>query len=73
MLWPGIHVFSEEACPIAGEYTGVIPDNPSMCAKMYSDCRNPQRMFYRVANCNNLTEVYEGISRAPWIDRRTIF
>jgi len=56
-----ITVFSEEACPISGEYTGVIPDAVGLCAKLYSDCRNPQRMFYSVSNCHNLSEVYEGI------------
>ena len=54
-----ITVFSEEACPISGEYTGVIPDAIGLCAKLYSDCRNPQRMFYSVSNCHNLSEVYE--------------
>ncbi|XP_045034670.1 uncharacterized protein LOC116936585 [Daphnia magna] len=54
-----ITVFSEEACPISGEYTGVIPDAVGLCAKLYSDCRNPQRMFYSVSNCHNLSEVYE--------------
>ena len=47
-----ITVFSEEACPISGEYTGVIPDAIGLCAKLYSDCRNPQRMFYSVYNCH---------------------
>ena len=55
-----INVYSEEACPIRGEYTGIIPDAVGLCAKLYSDCRNPQTMFYSVSNCQNLTEVYEG-------------
>jgi len=54
-----INVYSEEACPIRGEYTGIIPDAVGLCAKLYSDCRNPQTMFYSVSNCQNLTEVYE--------------
>jgi len=54
-----INVYSEEACPISGEYTGVIPDAVGLCAKLYSDCHNPQTMFYSVSNCQNLTEVYE--------------
>ena len=50
----------EDACPISGEYTGVIPDAEGLCAKLYSDCRNPQKMFYVVSNCLNHTEIYEG-------------
>lgn len=53
-------MYSEEACPISGEYTGIIPDAVGLCAKLYSDCRNQQTMFYTVSNCENLTEVYEG-------------
>jgi len=60
VLVAGINVYSEEACPISGEYTGVIPDAVGLCAKLYSDCHNPQTMFYSVSNCQNLTEVYEG-------------
>lgn len=37
----------------------MIPDAVGLCAKLYSDCRNPQRMFYSVSNCHNLSEVYE--------------
>ena len=39
-----ITVFSEEACPVPGEYTGVTP-----VLVIYN---NPQRMFYSVYNCH---------------------
>ena len=52
---------SEEACPIFGEYTGTIPDAPNWCAKLYSDCRNPHKMFYNIYNCHNNSEIYQGI------------
>ena len=53
---------SEEACPIFGEYTGTIPDaNGALCAKLYSDCRNPHKMFYNIYNCHNNSEIYQGI------------
>ena len=42
-----------------GEYTGVIPDTDGLCAKLYSDCNNPEIMFYTIFNCFNRTEVYE--------------
>ena len=46
-------------CPLVGEYTGVIPDAEGLCAKSYTDCNNPEVMFYTVYNCHNETEVYE--------------
>ena len=47
--------------PIVGEYTGVIPDTEGLCAKLYSDCNNPEIMFYTIFNCFNRSEVFEGI------------
>ena len=32
-------------CPLVGEYTGVIPDAESLCAKSYADCNNPEVSF----------------------------
>ena len=46
--------------PIVGEYSGVIPDTDGLCAKAYSDCNNPEIMFYTIFNCFNRSEVYEG-------------
>ena len=46
--------------PIIGEYTGVIPDTDSFCAKLYSDCNNPEIMFYSIFNCFNRSEIFEG-------------
>ena len=40
-----------------GEYTGVIPDADGLCARSYTDCNNPEVMFYTVYSCNNQTEV----------------
>lgn len=45
--------------PIVGEYSGVIPDTDGLCAKAYSDCNNPEIMFYTIFNCFNRSEVYE--------------
>jgi len=42
-----------------GEYTGVIPDTEGLCAKLYSDCNNPEIMFYTIFNCFNRSEVFE--------------
>lgn len=46
-------------CPITGEYTGVIPDAQELCARLSSDCSDPQHMHYTVSSCFNSTEVYE--------------
>lgn len=48
----------ELACPISGEYTGVIPDTVELCAKLWSDCRAPELMYYQVSDCVT-TEIYE--------------
>jgi hypothetical protein len=54
-----LDIVKESPCPIAGEYTGEIPDNTGLCAKLYSDCNNPEIMFYTIANCSE-AQVYEG-------------
>lgn len=53
-------IVKESPCPIAGEYTGMIPDAIGLCAKLYSDCNNPEIMFYTVSDCSDQPEVYEG-------------
>ncbi|XP_018568692.1 uncharacterized protein LOC108908962 isoform X2 [Anoplophora glabripennis] len=45
-------------CPITGEYTGQIPDATILCAKLWSDCRAPELMYYQVSHCES-QEVYE--------------
>lgn len=45
-------------CPITGEYTGKIPDAPDLCAKLWSDCRAPELMYYEVSDCST-GELYE--------------
>lgn len=46
-------------CPITGDYTGRLPENGGLCAKVASDCNNPDVMFYTVSNCENRTQIYE--------------
>ncbi|CAH2006229.1 unnamed protein product [Acanthoscelides obtectus] len=50
--------FSSGMCPITGEYTGKIPDATNLCAKLWSDCRAPELMYYQVSHCDS-EEVYE--------------
>ena len=46
---------------MAGEYEGVIPQTGGqLCAKLYSDCNNPDIMFYTVISCQNASDIYEG-------------
>ncbi|XP_022258721.1 uncharacterized protein LOC106474711, partial [Limulus polyphemus] len=47
------------SCPITGDYTGVVPDTTGLCAKVASDCNNPDVMFYSVSSCSNKSHVYE--------------
>ena len=53
------HIEDPPHCPLVGEYTGVLPDAEGLCAKSYTDCNNPEVMFYTVFNCQNQSEVYE--------------
>lgn len=46
------------ACPISGEYEGKIPDSADLCAKLWSDCRAPELMYYQVSDCTT-SEIYE--------------
>ena len=46
---------------MAGEYEGVVPETgEQLCAKLYSDCNNPDIMFYTVISCENASDIYEG-------------
>ncbi|XP_044741758.1 uncharacterized protein LOC123302749 [Chrysoperla carnea] len=45
-------------CPVAGEYTGQLPDGSLFCAKLSSDCQAPDTMFYTVSDCSH-SQVYE--------------
>ncbi|KAH7642800.1 hypothetical protein HUG17_9491 [Dermatophagoides farinae] len=46
-------------CPITGDYTGEVPGASGLCAKVASDCNNPDIMFYSVSSCENRSHVYE--------------
>jgi hypothetical protein len=59
-IFVGKDQVDRSACPISGEYSGILPDGPQFCAKMSSDCNNPDIMFYNVADCNNASEILEG-------------
>lgn len=50
----------EMACPILGEYVGYIPDIMGLCAKLSSDCKSPEIMYYTVSNCT-APDIYEGM------------
>lgn len=50
----------QTACPIMGDYIGVLPGDNGLCAKVASDCNNPDIMFYTVSSCDNRSHIYEG-------------
>ena len=56
----GVENIVSISCPINGEYTGVLPDAPNFCAKMSSDCNNPNIMFYSVSTCSKTAGIYDG-------------
>lgn len=53
---PGYQV---TACPIDGEFVGQLPDVEGLCARLWSDCRRPDTMYYQVSSCE-YGEIYEG-------------
>ena len=53
-------ISSPTPCPITGDYSGVIPGSNGLCAKVASDCNNPDIMFYTVTACENRSHVFEG-------------
>ena len=46
-------------CPLAGTFSGVIPDAEGLCATSSTSCTRPDQMEYTVYNCDNVTEIYE--------------
>ena len=51
--------YTATPCPITGDYSGVIPGSNGLCAKVASDCNNPDIMFYTVTTCDNRSHVLE--------------
>jgi hypothetical protein len=51
--------YTATPCPITGDYSGVIPGVAGLCAKVASDCNNPDIMFYTVTACDNRSHVLE--------------
>ncbi|XP_055545949.1 uncharacterized protein LOC129730552 [Wyeomyia smithii] len=45
-------------CPIVGEFSGVIPDDEGLCAKLSSECGSPDIMYYQISACE-FDEIYE--------------
>lgn len=48
------------SCPIDGEFIGYIPDAEGLCAKMWSDCKMPDIMYYEVSACDDPSTIYDG-------------
>ncbi|XP_058121055.1 uncharacterized protein LOC131285020 [Anopheles ziemanni] len=46
-------------CPIIGEFSGIIPDDEGLCAKLSSECESQDIMYYQISACDYTNEVYE--------------
>nr|XP_040222749.2 uncharacterized protein LOC120949487 [Anopheles coluzzii] len=46
-------------CPIIGEFSGIIPDDEGLCAKLSSECESQDIMYYQISACDYANEVYE--------------
>lgn len=53
------HGLVTTACPIDGDFEGLIPDAEGLCAKLWSECDRPDIMFYQVSACD-YDEIFEG-------------
>ena len=47
------------ACPVAGDYSGQLIDNPDLCAKLSTNCEKLDRMSFVVTSCQNDSDVIE--------------
>lgn len=51
LLFSGLDKNEESPCPVSGLYTGNIPDETSLCARLSSNCESLDVMFYSVMDC----------------------
>ena len=53
---------TKSACPIEGDFIGVIPDDRSLCSKITSDCNRPDFLHHTVFPCGNESLALEGMA-----------
>lgn len=51
--------FEMSPCPIDGEFVGLIPDAEDLCARLWSDCSQNDKMNYQVSFCGH-DEIFDG-------------
>lgn len=64
---PGLEGLQVSPCPVTGEYSGFIPKQMGLCARLASDPTHQEIMYFTVSDCEQ-QEVYEGTftsSRLP--------
>ena len=62
---------SSSSCPILGVFSGTLPDSPSSCAKLESECQFPDKLHYKVVDCANESVVLQDrsyICLDHWVD-----
>ncbi|XP_076335457.1 uncharacterized protein LOC143238801 isoform X2 [Tachypleus tridentatus] len=56
-----LDVTHPESCPITGNYSGMTSGGGTLCAKLATDCNNPDILHYSIRDCgNNLYSNEEG-------------
>ena len=60
-FFPGTDGSYFPACPVAGEYSGRLTDNPNLCAKLSSNCNKLDVMFFVITPCDKITDIIEGM------------
>ena len=51
--WTTLSSKQKQKCPLAGQYSGQLIDNPELCAKLFSDCdKNDAKMNFQISPCS---------------------
>lgn len=61
----GLEGLQVSPCPVTGEYSGFIPKQIGLCARLASDPTHQEIMYFTVSDCEQ-QEVYEGTLTYLW-------
>ena len=60
LFWAGKKLPVKTSCPMSGEYSGVMPQDPTACLTLSSDCTSADTVYSTVNQCSDPTNTYEG-------------
>ena len=50
------------ACPLSGEYSGVLPNDSGFCVTLSTDCKSSLNTVYTVSKCSDPAYTLDGNS-----------